>query len=238
MKGYVYIITNKSMPGIYNIGYSLEDPQIRAIDLSTTVVPNPFEVEYEILIDRPDMVEQKVHSFLKEYREGKDWFRCSFENCVSAIKACYSGKIYHEFSLKMNIEDEKKKNVQDELKKKNAEDYNLKFRAFYREKLRAFNFIYFCVNCIIFFILISSGIDRASMFIFYLFSICLYYAIRGFKIKTLKVVFDEIESGMVSCASSSGADVWKVCPRCNKKWKLSKDELAKAQCLMCGTELH
>lgn len=46
MKGYVYIISNQAMPGIFKIGFTLKDPELRAKELDSTGVPYPFIVEY------------------------------------------------------------------------------------------------------------------------------------------------------------------------------------------------
>lgn len=95
-KGYVYIISNKSLKGLFKIGYTLKDPILRAKDLNPTGLPHPYKVEYEIYVDDPRSLEQKVHHKLKAYNEGKEWFRCDFSQCLSAIQTCYSGKIYFE----------------------------------------------------------------------------------------------------------------------------------------------
>ena len=47
MKGWVYIITNKSMPNLVKVGFSTKDPQTRADDMYSTGVPHPYVVEYE-----------------------------------------------------------------------------------------------------------------------------------------------------------------------------------------------
>lgn len=100
MKGYVYIISNKAMPGIFKIGFTLKDPALRAKELDSTGVPYPFVVEYEILVDEPHALEQRVHKSLRAQREGKEWFRCAFPQAVQNIRACYQGKVYHEQCFK------------------------------------------------------------------------------------------------------------------------------------------
>lgn len=100
MKGYVYIISNKAMPGIFKIGFTLKDPALRAKELDSTGVPYPFVVEYEILVDEPHALEQRVHKSLRAQREGKEWFRCTFPQAVQTIRTCYQGKVYHEQSFK------------------------------------------------------------------------------------------------------------------------------------------
>lgn len=48
MRGWVYIITNKSMPGLLKIGYTMKDPRSRAKELEGTGIPTPYEVVYEV----------------------------------------------------------------------------------------------------------------------------------------------------------------------------------------------
>jgi hypothetical protein len=86
MKGWVYVITNKAMPGLVKVGYSTKDPEIRASELNHTGSPHPYLVEYELLIDEPYQIEQKTHKLLSSKREAKEWFRCTPEEAVAAVK--------------------------------------------------------------------------------------------------------------------------------------------------------
>lgn len=86
MKGWVYVITNRAMPGLVKVGYSTKDPELRAEELNHTGSPHPYLVEYELLIDEPYQIEQKTHKLLFPKREAKEWFRCTPEEAVVAIK--------------------------------------------------------------------------------------------------------------------------------------------------------
>lgn len=86
MKGWVYVITNKAMPGLVKVGFSMQDPELRARELNHTGSPHPYVVMYEVLIDEPRQVEQKTHHLLGEMSEGKEWFRCSVEHAISFLK--------------------------------------------------------------------------------------------------------------------------------------------------------
>jgi len=96
IKGWVYIITNKAMPGLLKVGFSMKDPTLRARELGHTGSPHSYDVEYEVLVDEPHDIEQRVHSHLREHREGKEWFRCSFDIAVSAIRGVTDSNIYVE----------------------------------------------------------------------------------------------------------------------------------------------
>ena len=66
MKGWVYIITTKSMSDLVKIGFSTKDPQARAAELNHTGNPHPYRVEYDVLVDDPRKIEQTIHGVLKE----------------------------------------------------------------------------------------------------------------------------------------------------------------------------
>lgn len=96
MKGWVYVITNKAMPGLVKIGYSLKDPALRAGDFRHTNNPHPFVVAYEAIVQDPERVEKKAHATLHKHREGGEWFRCSVETAVVAIKEACNGIVIGE----------------------------------------------------------------------------------------------------------------------------------------------
>ncbi len=86
MRGWVYIITNRAMPDLLKIGFTLKDPNQRAKELGRTGLPYPYIVEYEIFTMQPRQVEKKVHTVLENVREGREWFRCSIQEAVAAIR--------------------------------------------------------------------------------------------------------------------------------------------------------
>ena len=86
MRGWVYVISNKAMQGLVKVGYSSKDPDLRAEDLDHTGSPDPYVVEYDMLIENPYEIEQKTHQLLSSKRAGKEWFRCSAEEAIAAIK--------------------------------------------------------------------------------------------------------------------------------------------------------
>lgn len=86
MKGWVYVISNKGMPDLVKVGYSTKDPEIRAKELNHTGSPHRYLVDYESFIEEPYQIEQKTHKVLSGCREGKEWFRCSAEVAIAAIK--------------------------------------------------------------------------------------------------------------------------------------------------------
>jgi hypothetical protein len=91
MKGWVYVISNRAMPGLVKVGYSAKDPELRAAELNNTGSPHPYVVEYEVLIAEPYQVEQGTHKYLHKVREGKEWFRCDAEEAIAAIRRAANG---------------------------------------------------------------------------------------------------------------------------------------------------
>lgn len=98
IRGWVYVITNKAMPGLIKVGYSTKDPQIRAGELNHTGSPHPYSVEYDVLVSNPKNFEAKVHSALINKREGKEWFRCPVREAIEAIRVVTDGQAIVEKS--------------------------------------------------------------------------------------------------------------------------------------------
>ena len=86
MRGWVYVIVNRAMPGLIKVGFSTKDPALRAKELDGTGLPHPDEVVYDALLQDPYKLEQKVHRELAGHREGKEWFRCSVADAITAIR--------------------------------------------------------------------------------------------------------------------------------------------------------
>ena len=115
MLGYVYVMSNEAMPGLYKIGCTSRHPLERASDLYTTGVPTPFVVEYCINIDNYANIERLVHKELSAYNFGKEFFKCDLDKCILTIKkvAGYNSKYSESYSnnkLKDNIEKNDNKN--------------------------------------------------------------------------------------------------------------------------------
>lgn len=77
MKGYVYILSNPSMPGIVKIGRTTRDVDARVSELYATGVPTPFEINYSVYSPNCAEMEAFAHDALKDLRvsEGREFFR-------------------------------------------------------------------------------------------------------------------------------------------------------------------
>ena len=87
IRGWIYVLSNKAMPGLLKIGFSTKDPSLRVDELNSTGLPYPFVVEYDTLVVGPREVEQAVHAKLKPHHEAKEFFRVSVRAAVSAIES-------------------------------------------------------------------------------------------------------------------------------------------------------
>lgn len=68
-KGYVYILTNPSMPGLVKIGMTTRTPDARALELDQTGVPTPFEVYNYFITPDCGYLESRAHHDLEAFRE-------------------------------------------------------------------------------------------------------------------------------------------------------------------------
>jgi hypothetical protein len=85
--GYIYVLSNSSMPGLLKIGFTNRHVKERAQELSSsTGVPTPFEIEYYCLTRDVEEIEAKIHEqFSKNRQPGKEFFSVSIEKVVQAI---------------------------------------------------------------------------------------------------------------------------------------------------------
>jgi hypothetical protein len=86
IRGWVYVLTTKSTPNLLKVGFSLKDPVLRANELENAGLPYPYVVDYEALVYEPLEIEQRVHKELKDFREAKEWFRCSLADAIDTIR--------------------------------------------------------------------------------------------------------------------------------------------------------
>jgi hypothetical protein len=88
-EGWVYVLTNDAMPELVKIGYTMNDPAIRAEELSSdTGVPLPFVVAYKALVVNPKQIEQEVHGKLdsKRLNDKREFFKCEPFEAIRYIR--------------------------------------------------------------------------------------------------------------------------------------------------------
>lgn len=87
LRGWIYAMTNQSMPGLVKVGFTLKDPWQRAAELHDTGVPTPFEVALEMLVYDPEEVERRLHDRLVVHRHAKEFFSCDVRTVRDALDA-------------------------------------------------------------------------------------------------------------------------------------------------------
>ena len=87
MSGWVYIVTNKALPGLVKVGYTTRvDINQRLREFNQAGLPYPYEKAYALWVEEPRLIEQRVHQALPAHRDYKGWFRCSVERARETIK--------------------------------------------------------------------------------------------------------------------------------------------------------
>ena len=66
-KGWIYCLSNISMPGLVKIGITNSSPKERAVKLHTTGVPTPFKIEIAKRVDDYINKEKFLHKILEKY---------------------------------------------------------------------------------------------------------------------------------------------------------------------------
>lgn len=95
IEGWVYVLSNECMPGIYKVGMTTSDPEMRAKEVSQgTGVPMPYVVEKAYFSTNPREDEKNIHEELAEFRfnPSREFFRCSLE----IIEEAFDGMRLHE----------------------------------------------------------------------------------------------------------------------------------------------
>lgn len=87
--GYVYVMTNPSLPGWHKIGHTHRPPHRRARELSRTALPTAFDVSFARFFWDAPAAERVAHGALSgEVRaKGKEFFLVCLEQAVEVVRA-------------------------------------------------------------------------------------------------------------------------------------------------------
>lgn len=86
---WVYIMSNPTMPGYYKIGYTKNDPEKRAKEISSaTGVIVPMKVEWAFHCYNGFALEQEIHHKLADYRvsSNREFFVISLDEARQTIE--------------------------------------------------------------------------------------------------------------------------------------------------------
>jgi hypothetical protein len=140
MAGFVYVLSNTSMPKLLKIGKTERDPtEFRVNELYTTGVPTPFKVEYFAYVNDHHRLERILHSRFESQRInlGREFFQISVEEAVIVLRQStqvLKEKLFYKTEKEINEELKRK-----ERHVKNEEDRlinNKKIKALEEEKIK------------------------------------------------------------------------------------------------------
>lgn len=86
--GYVYILTNVSLPGMIKVGRTLRDSRSRAREFFTTGLPTPFQVAFEIFSDEHEKLEADFHQELHDFRisNNREFFKYPLDKAITLLQ--------------------------------------------------------------------------------------------------------------------------------------------------------
>lgn len=91
-RGYIYCLSNPSIPGLLKIGMTSRTPEARAKELYTTGVAVPFNIEFTWQVDNPLQKEKQIHNLLANCRvESREFFRISVDEAIRLINTTMKG---------------------------------------------------------------------------------------------------------------------------------------------------
>lgn len=88
--GYLYILTNPSMPGLIKMGKTSRRPEDRLQELSSaTGVPTPFDLRHCVFVEDAGASEKKLHTLWEKQghrtSNGREFFRLPIEKAISDV---------------------------------------------------------------------------------------------------------------------------------------------------------
>ncbi|CAJ4669164.1 T5orf172 domain [Burkholderia pseudomallei] len=99
--GFVYVLGNDCMPGIYKIGMTEKAPQERLEQLSSsTAVPMPFWMAFFAQVRNAPTVERELHKTFSRERvnDSREFFRISLAEIYDALEYYADRSLIHEVS--------------------------------------------------------------------------------------------------------------------------------------------
>jgi len=85
-RGYVYLLSNESMPNIYKVGYTTANPYFRASQLSSsTSCPTPFQIVCFAEFEDAYEAEKHLHDVFTDYRvnPNKEFFKFTLTDLIT-----------------------------------------------------------------------------------------------------------------------------------------------------------
>ena len=83
--GYIYAMSNDSMPGLLKVGMTTRNPEVRLLEANSpnTWIPTNFKLELAKKVNNPKQKEKTLHVLLEKFTERtnsrREFFRVSIE---------------------------------------------------------------------------------------------------------------------------------------------------------------
>ncbi len=91
MEGYVYCLSNESMPGLLKIGMTRRTPEVIIKELYTIGVPTEFNIEYALQVNNPIETKRIIKKELKPYRvENREFYRINVTDAIAVFNRVIS----------------------------------------------------------------------------------------------------------------------------------------------------
>ncbi|MFF5213353.1 GIY-YIG nuclease family protein [Streptosporangium sp. NPDC000396] len=86
--GFVYVVSNKAIPGMVKIGFTTKFAEERAEQLSSTSVPYPFDIEFRALTSHWRAVEKEAHDLLEPWRVNprREFFAIEAVDAIETVR--------------------------------------------------------------------------------------------------------------------------------------------------------
>jgi hypothetical protein len=91
--GFIYVLSNRAMPGIVKVGKTTRLAEDRAKELYRTSVALPFDVEFRAATSHLKATEERAHAILDPFRvtPKREFFRTSPSNAIEAVQEALLG---------------------------------------------------------------------------------------------------------------------------------------------------
>ena len=119
LNGWIYCLSNPSIPNLYKIGMTKKTPESRAKELYKTGLPEQFVIEFAKNVNEPMEKEKSIHKLLKNERHNPSReFFCSDLSKIKNIFSLCDGVDWEPIKDSRNDEEMDEKEEEKKLEKK------------------------------------------------------------------------------------------------------------------------
>jgi hypothetical protein len=96
MQGFVYLLLNPAFPKLLKIGRTVNDPHLRANELSTTGTPDKFLLLHSVFTKDCILLEELLHQHFdsKRYNKNREFFEVSVAEAITKIEQLNNEEIF------------------------------------------------------------------------------------------------------------------------------------------------